>query len=271
MSRLTIPTRHLVAMMTDLVLTASKEPLFPELNAVLLHSERAEIPLDDQRPGTDDDDTDALIEYATTDVLVGTSTDRTIVGQAYAPCSGRLHQLTLISAAAATAIVKVFEPLRKAAPKSGPHELVVDLSGGVLKVSENPVRVPNPVSLTLDVLEDEVENFPHFDAAMTPDRTAEVKRDGKVVAATYGVGLDASHLATIARVSKRRKMPVVWYGFHQLRPTVITVGSWYRAAALPASHGLDDDQLVEPRVPVFAPEWPTKSSAEQPTLVGVSG
>lgn len=269
MSRLTIATRHLVAMMTDLVLTASKEPLFPEVNAVLLHSTRAEIPLDDQRPGGEGDDTDALIEYATTDVLVGTSTDRTIIGQAYAPCTGRLHELTLISSAAATAIVKVFDPLRKAAPKSSPHEVVVELSGGVLKVTESPNWGPSPVSLTLDVLEDEVDNFPHFDAAMQPDTGAEVKRDGKVVAPTYGMGLDAAHLTTIARVSKRRKMPVAWYGFHQLRPTVVTVGSWYRAAVLPASHELDDDQLVEPQVPVFTPEWPVKDKTDQPELAVV--
>jgi hypothetical protein len=270
MSRLTMSTRHLVGMMQDAALTASKEPLFPEICSVLLHSTRAEIPLEDAHPGgEDDDDTGTLIDYATTDVLVATSSDRTIIGQSYAPCTGQFHQLVLITAAGAKAIVQVFDPLRKAAAKTAGHEVVLELSGGVLVVRENPAKVQSPVSLTLDVLDEEIDSFPHFDTAMQPDPGAEVKRDGKVVPATYGVGLDPNHLATLARVSKRRKMPIAWYGFHQLRPVVVTVGSWYRAAVLPASHELEDEQLAGPQVPVFSPEWPTRSAEQSPPLVSV--
>ena len=66
-------------------------------------------------------------------------------------------------------------------------------------------------------------------------------------------------------------MPVAWYDFHQLKASQVTIGSWYRAAALPCTELLEDDQLDGPTVPVFAPRWPDQARAEQPELAVVSG
>jgi hypothetical protein len=269
MSRLTIHTRHLVGMLKDLAHTASTEPLLPAVNSVLLHTDRSEILLEDRRVT----DEDALVEVVTTDVLVGTSTDRTIMGQAHAPCTGRLHAVVLISAAHAKKIVGVFEPLLKAAPKTAPHVVELALSGEVLVISEDRTKIPNPVVLSIGVLDQELEGFPRNVAStMEPEPHKEVKVDGEVVAATLGIGLAGRHLEAVAKVAKRRKMTPVVYSYHQLRPTVVTVGSWYQATLLSESHEVDDDALVEPLVPAFQPPFPPKKEQEQtPPLAVVAG
>jgi len=267
MSRLIVPTRLLVGMCKDIVRTASREPLLAAINSVLIHTARGEIPLVDERTADGDEEAEqALIEYGVTDVLVATSTDRKIIAQCFAPCTGQLHDLVLISAAGAKAIYQVFEPLYKAGGKTT-HEVVLVLEGGTLVIKENPTRVGNPVSLTLEVLDDTmVDKFPRFENAMQPDPAAEVRRDKEVVAPTFGRGMEPQHLVTLGQVAKRRGMPVAWYDFHQLRATQVTIGSWYRAAALPCTEQLEDDQLNEPLVPVWVPNWPSKAKAEQPEL-----
>lgn len=266
MSRATMSTRLLVGMCKDLVRTASKEPLFPAINAVLLFTARGEIPLADEAPPKGGEpDEEALIEYGTTDVMVGTSTDRTIIAQCFAPCTGQLHRTVLITAAGAKAAYQVFEPLYKSGGKVT-HEVVLILEGDTLVIKEAR-RSGHPVSLTLEVLDDQtLENFPRFESAMQPDPTAEVKRDKHVVAPTFGRGLEAQHLVTLGQVAKRRKMPIAWYDFHQLRPSQVTIGAWFRAAALPVTEQLEDEQLDEPTVPIWSPKWPGKSQAEQPEL-----
>jgi hypothetical protein len=271
MSRLTVPTRLLVGMCKDTFRTASKEPLLTAINSVLLHTDRGEIPLVDEVPPDDEDTADeALIEYGVTDVLVATSTDRKIIAQCFAPCTGQLHQPVLISSAGAKAIYQVFEPLYKTVGKTT-HEVVLVLEGGTLVVKENPTRVSNPVSLTLEVLDDDMlDRFPRFESMMQPDPTSEVKRDGKVIAPTFGRGLEPQHLITLGQVAKRRQMPIAWYDYHQLRASQVTIGAWYRAASLPCTERLEDDQLEGPTVPVWGPKWPDRGKSEQPPLVVAS-
>lgn len=267
MSKLRMTTRHLVGMLRDLYRTASTEDLFPEVCTVLLHTERAAIPLETERGQGEDDE--SLMETVTTDVLVGTSTDRTIVAQAHAPCQGRLHGPVLISAADAKAIYLVFEPLYKAAPKQRTHEVVLEFSGDTLRISEALVEA-NPVVLSVSTV-DQLDHFPRNLAdAMDPDPGRAVKRDGQVIARTAGMGIEASHLAALAAVAKRRKMPIMWYVHHQSRPVVVTIGAWYRAAALPAIVDVDDEALDEVLVPVFEPPLPERAeNLETEPLVSV--
>lgn len=257
-----IQTRHLVGMLTDLLRTASTLEEFPHVNAVLLFGDRADIAHDDVKPGDEAKDEDTLgVEFGPTDVLVGTSADLSIMAQCFAPCTGRLTSPILITAADAKAITQRFEPLRKKFPKSkGAHITVLDLSGGVLRVSEDPTLTHTPRVLTFNVLGDEhLENFPDVEKVATINVGEEVKRDGKIVAATWGRGVYGHHWQALAAVAKRRKMTPVWYQHHQLRPARVTIGGWYWAAPVPTTADLEPEALDGPLVETFVPFLPRKA------------
>lgn len=242
MSTLAVPTRYLVGTLQDLVRTAGTDPLVPELGAVLLFTDRGAVPVEDgDGPGGS----------VPSDVLVGWSTDGTVAAQAHTACTGRWHEPVLVSAASAVAVVDCFKQFTKGS-RAGPHEVVLEYSGGVLRVSEDPAVSTTPMVLVVDVMVDELDAFPDVGRVLAPAR-GEVRQNGLVVAPTYGVGLDAAHLAVIAAVAKRRKMRPVLYTDHQSRPVVVGVGAWYRAGLVPVSDGVGDVELGGPVVPVFTP------------------
>lgn len=263
MSTIKIPTRYLVGMLKDLGHTAGTEPLFPELCAVLLHTDRADVTIESH-----DNDEEPLIDVVPSDVLIGTSTDRSIIGQAHCPCEGSLHRPVLVSAVDAKAIVSVFTPLMKSLPKTETHETELELRGQTLTVAESDTQVPGGTEMSVSVL-DCITEFPWKVAeALTPDPDAEVRDDNqRVVGPTYGTGVAGDHLAALGAVAKRRRMQPVWYGSHQQHVVVVTIGDWYRAALVPRSAAVED-ALAEPLVPVFQPEFPTKvGSVTEPMAV----
>lgn len=253
MSEVKVATRHLVGMMEDLTRTACKErDELPSLSAVLLSSDHADVAVEDEEGG----EGLPLVEEFPRDVLVGTSTNTTIMGQAHAPCDGLFHRVVLVSVRDATAIKDVFKPLAKTAG-SEKHMTRMVLSGDVLTVSEDPEQVPGGMVLSMQVMDP--EGFP-LTGVMEPDLVTEVtvRQEGSgglvVVPPAYGTGVSAEHLLVLGAVAKRRAMPLVWYRHHQSRGVVVTVGAWYRAVVQPVA--LDPGEVEGPLVPVFRPPFP---------------
>ncbi|MCA1695667.1 MAG: hypothetical protein LC749_13585 [Actinobacteria bacterium] len=267
MSTVEVATRHLVGLLQDLLRTAAKEKLSPGLSGVLLHSDHADIQIE----STDDEGGAPLIEEAPSDVLIGTSTTTRICGQAHVPCVGRFHRLVLVSSRDADAIVDVFGPLVKSMG-SETHLTEMVLSGDTLTVSEDPDQVPGGNVLSVHVMD--TEGFPTgVAAAMEPDPHAVVKVADKhggeplVIPASYGTGVFHEHLAAVAAISKRRKMPIRWYRSHQRRGMVVEVGAWYRALLSPVPLDSETDEELRPQVPVFPPPFSAKDGDRASALV----
>lgn len=258
MSTITIPTRDLVGLLEDAVLTAAdKKKERAALMSVLLHTDSGLWPI--AVDGTDDDG-DPLFDEVPSDLLVATSSNMTMVGQAHTACSGQLHKPVLISLLDADAVIDVFKPLVAGRlPKTVTHETVITVSAGTLIVSENPNQIPGGKSVTATVME--LDDFPrNLTDVLQPDPKAPVTLNGHDVAPSYGTGLDGDDVGILAKVARRRKMHIVLYRSHQSHRLVATIGQAYRAVMMPL--GLKDGEGAEPLVDVFTPDLPARHQLE---------
>lgn len=82
MSTILVPTRQLVGLLSDLILTSGTDPDVPATRGILLHTADGEYLPD--LPGADPDQ-EPLFGPSGAQLLVGTSTDFYAVGQAHAP------------------------------------------------------------------------------------------------------------------------------------------------------------------------------------------
>jgi hypothetical protein len=263
MSTIAIDTRHLVGLMTDLVRTAHKDPLFPHLNAVLLHTDNATAAVDDGDGGE---------ELMESEVLVVTSTTGRMIGQGHAPCNGQLHRPVLVSATDAKSISQVFTSLMKLVDKKTvTHRTQLELTGNTLTVSEDEEVVESGFELSLQVLgEEAVDDFPrNLEWALAPDPHFEVVgKDQIVIPPSYGTGVRGDDLGVVGAISKRRAMEPIVYRSHQTRSVVVTIGSQYRMTMAPWPLNTETDEHVTPQVPVFQPKLPKRAKKDQPALIG---
>lgn len=248
MTETVLPTRALVGLLTDLALTASTDPELPELRSVLLHTDRGEYLLD----VPDDDDTEApLISPLESGLLVGTSTDRIVVGQAHTPAKGELPRPVRVALEDVAALVKVFKPLIGKLGKQTTHRTRIELAGDVLTVREDPRQVPDGVAVVVPALD--AEAFPPMWQFMSPDPTQLTPdADGVVVEPSYGTAYGPRFVEIFGRIGRRRVMPVRWYRHHQSRVVVVEIGASYRAAVRPLTLK-DPGELAAPMVRVFTP------------------
>lgn len=267
MSSMTLPTRGLVGLLEDVVLTTlDKKMEVPHLSAVLLHTARGpwQIPVED----AEDDGGEPLFDEVTSDLLIGSTTCLSMIGQGHTACTGSLHRPVLISRLDADAVIDVFKPLVSGRlPKTVTHQTVLTLSAGSLIVSEDPTQVPGGVSVSLAVMD--LDPFPrNIGELLAPDPTAKVVIDKQEVPSSYGTGLDGDHLNVLAKVARRRKMPIAFYRSHQRHRIVVTIGQAYRAVLVSIPLKEDDSQHTGPLVEVFTPDLPARSKdAETKPLV----
>lgn len=243
MSTLTLPTRELVGLLEDTVLTAGSDPDAPHLAAVLLDCDTADVVVLGS-PGE--------IEHGP--VLVATSTDdQSMAAQAHTACMGRLHKPVLVSVVDVLPLIRVFKPLTGSG-RTTTKQVQLEVTGETLTVSEDPQWFPDGISVTVPTLD--LADYPRtVPTLLQPDPEGLVLVDGQAVAPSYGTGHGYGHLEIFAKIGKRRKMQVRFYRHHQRRPVVVEIGSMYRAAFLPCA--LDwEEQYDEPQVPVFTPRLP---------------
>lgn len=244
MSTATLPTSTLVGLLTDLILTTTPDPEL-STSAVLLHSEYG---LNEWMFCQGNSSSAAPLDTAPTDLLVGTSTNGDMTAQAHTPTQGLLHRPVLVGVEDAKAIVRVFKG------RDVSDTTVIELSGEILTITEDPDEAPKGRSLHVSVLD--VTEYPTGIATvLDPDPTLPVPdQDGVVIEPSYGMGLNPLHLLVVGTVGKRRKMPVAWYRHHQHRAIVAEVGAAYRCVIQPVQ--LEErKQQVESQVRVFTPPW----------------
>lgn len=266
MSSVTLPTRGLVGMLEDAVLTTADPKLeLSHLSAVLLDTAHGDwaFPAEEQDPDADE----PLFQHAATDLLVASSTNVAMLAQVHTPCTGRLHKPILMSRMDAAAVIKVFKPLITARlPKPMIHQTVITYTGQTVIVSEDPAQVPGGKSVTMSALD--LEEFPRNVADLLEvDPTKPVKVGSRVVPPSYGTGYEGVYFEVLAKVAKRRKMIARVYWYHQSGRVRAEIGGAYTAVMVPVPLP-DPVQYDEPQVPVFAPNLPqrAKDTATEPLV-----
>lgn len=251
MSTIVAPTRMLVGMLTDLLLTASTDADSPDIGGVLLHTCDGEFVSDE--PDAEDDE-EPLIGAVPTKLLVGTTTDRYVIGQAHMPIEsdGPLGWLDLVfvDRGDAKAVITEFGERQKQAGKKMLHRCELNVSGGTLTVREDPILFPGGLRMAFAV--GDGENFPPVAERMQPDPTViEVGPDGERIDSAYGTGFSPVHLEKFVKIGKRRQMPLAMYRHHHRRTVVVEIGASYRAAVNPYQLDEDHGQHLAPTVRVF--------------------
>jgi hypothetical protein len=260
MSSTTLPTRYLVGLLEDAVLTTADPKMeLPHLAAVLLGTDRGNWRIPVESDATDADD-EPLFDDVTSDLLVGWSTNLGMVAQVHTACQGQLHKPILISRMDADAIVDVFKPLvSKRLPKTVTHQTLITASGGTVIVSEDPNQVPGGVSVTVTAMD--LDPYPRNIAAMfdiNPDQPVII--DTKEVPRSYGTGFEFSQLEVLAKVAKRRKMPIAMYQHHQRARIRVEIGEAYTVILQPLPLNEDNGQQHDPLIEVFTPDLPKKEA-----------
>lgn len=248
-------------MLEDAVRTAGGKDQ-PVISSVLLSTDRTEVEVSE-----DESPTEALIDVVESDVLVASSTNGTMVGQGHTWCTGTLHRSVLLSLIDVKAVIAVFGDLVTGRLGKGQtHRTRIELSGDTVAFSEDPEQVHDNTVISLNALP--LDDYPtNLPAMLQPDPTIPQRNPttNAVVEPSYGTGFAAEHLAIVVAVSKRKKMPIAVYRYHQQGRLLVTVGSYWRCVFLPTK--LDDEagQYEDAQVPVFMPRLPAK--AETPPLV----
>lgn len=263
MSSIKLPTRGLVGLLEDAVLTTADPKMeIPHLTAVLLHTAKGtwNIPVED----AEEDDGTPLFESVPSQLLVASSTSLSMIGQAHTMCTERLHKPLLVSKMDCEAVIDVFKPLiSKRLPKTVTHTTVITYSGGTVIVAEDPDQVPDGVSVTLTAMD--LDPYPRNIAdLLNVDPHVPVVVDGQEIPASYGTGLDTKLVDVLGKVSKRRKMPVAMYRHHQRGRIVVEIGEAYRAVLMPVPLKEDTGQHAEPQIEVFTPPLPKREDATKP-------
>lgn len=254
MSTITLPTRMLVSLLDDLLLTAGKDPDLPHVLGVLLHTAHGEFVLDLPPDG---DEQPLFSSMKDMTLLVGTSTDAYAVAQAHAPATpsvtgGGWTGAAFVSSSDARAVVAAFKPLIGTLGREVTHNTVLDLAAGRLTVSEDPTQVPDGLSMWF--LVGDGSEFPAAGRVLSPDPTVqETGLDGEIIPPSYGSGLPARYVEIFGKVGKRRQMPLAVYRHHQHAPIVVEVGASYRAVVKPLPLDEESGQHHAPMIRVFDP------------------
>jgi hypothetical protein len=267
-SNVTLATRDLVNLLKDVRLTAGSDEDYPQLAAVLLDCDRADVRIE----SPNDEGGEPLIDVIPSNVLVASAMDGfTMASQGHAPCDGWLHRAVLIATDDVDAVAATFAKKAKAAPKSDMHRTKVSISGDGVTFSEVHPAVLNGTTMTVRC--QDLSEYPHgIETTLAPDPvTVVTDRDTKKpVLPEVGSGFAPAGWDVVSKVERNRKMPAVLYRYHHRRLHVVEVGTMWRAVFHPIK--LDDpDHHKAPQVPVFAPRLPKKDAedpdAEQSALV----
>lgn len=207
---LTIPTKALVGLLTDLAHTAADPAEAEATAAVLLHSARGHVGGD---PGK-------------TDLFVGTSTDSTLLGHAHTPCYGSVAPM-LWPIGEVKAVLAVLKPLAKIKE----HTTEIALDAQVVTVAETKTLFGGlEVSFKGFAVEDWPTEGVH--RLLTVLRTTPGERHPDDPAPRTDI--HASRLAPFLKIASRRGEPLRLFRWHQHVPIVIEIGSAYRGITRPS-------------------------------------
>lgn len=247
-----IASHLLVGLLMDLVHTAHHDPAVGgAIAGVLLHSDRGELGSD---PGK-------------TDLLIGTSMNRVVLGHGYMRAEGVLEPMLWLLDDV-RAVIAVLKPKVKAAKEDEDHHRVAIRTTGddMVEIVEDPDQkplfddAPWRMSFTLGRLVDYPRGV--WDLLRNAAQINPMVKDGlMVVPALARTDFNAAALAPFVAVAKRRKCAVETYRRHQRLPVHVQIGSDYRGAIMPESYPDGPSARVEGEAPdaaVFEPVLPPR-------------
>lgn len=241
MSTFTIETRHLLELLDSLVSTASADPKDGAIAGVLLHTVRGPLGAE---PGM-------------TDLLVGTSCNRFVVGHTYVPAFGQLGGPVLWRIDDVKMVISAYQPKVK---NSKDHAVEIRVEGGVVGISEAEDALFDADGLKLEFTVGRLAEYPRNAWTLLKRVSdAQILRDGlDLVQVLPRTDLGPAVLEPFVRVAKARKMPLELYRYHQRLPLLVQIGPSYRGAV--ATYKWDDDRPGgaghAPDAEVYAPTLP---------------
>jgi hypothetical protein len=230
-----IQTRALIGLLTDLVVTAAKDPDAGAIAGVLLHTSRGAI---GDEPGQ-------------TDLLCGGSTDRFVVGHTYAACTGQFDVPTLWAARDIKSLIAVF---KEPAKRDEFHAVDITRDGVLITVREDPNLFDD--GLRLSFAQIPLDTYPGVAMYRNLDRlTANVVQnsDGQLVDALPRTDLGSAQMDVFVKIAARRKSPVQMYRTHQAEAILVQIGHEYRGVLLPSKYQPDGDES-RPDADVYQPD-----------------
>lgn len=207
---LTIPTKALVGLLTDLAHTAADPAEAEATAAVLLHSARGHL---GAAPGK-------------TDLLVGTSTDSVLLGHAHTQCYGSVAPM-LWPISDTKAVLGALKPLAKI--KEHTTEIAVDAER--ITVAETP-NLFGGLELSFKGLDIEAWPTEGVHRMLTVLRTTPSMPNPDEPAPRTDI--HASRLAPFLKIASRRSEPLQFFRWHQYVPIVVQIGDAYRGITRPS-------------------------------------
>lgn len=241
MSSINVRTSDLVHLLAQLIHTSSKQLSEGPTAAILLHTVRGER---GEEPGT-------------IDLLVGTSTDRTVIGHTNTYAHGQLHRATLWHIDDARAVVASFRPKLK---NDKDHHVAIQLEGDKVTVAAEDDLLEEGFRLTF--AEASISDYPRYlwrrirDISIAPEVLDPTTKRPIPVSDRTDVG--PGRLAPFVKVAGLIGSPIELYRSHQNLPILVQIGHQYRGALMPVvwDDGLDRAAGEAPSAEVYAPDLP---------------
>lgn len=245
-----VESAALVGLLTDLVQTAGSvdEDGLP-CAAVLLHSTRV----------------DRRSEPGKVDLLVGTSTDRFMVGHTWADADGQLPGPMLWPLVEVRTVIAALRLKIRGEKDSGPkHRVCLRRVGDRVEIVEDsPQRsmFGDGDAWEFAFVLASLDDYPRglWSLLSTGDQSIPAPyrdTDGEVVEALPRADYDTERLAQFVRIAKRRAWPLQTFRRHHRLPTHIQIGWGYRGLILPVRWNEEHEDGLCPDVAVHDPKLP---------------
>jgi hypothetical protein len=232
-----VRTKDLIGLLQALVHTAASEPDEGSIHGVLLHTARGYASAEPGKSG----------------LLVGTSTDTTVVGHTWTLAAGAIRP-TLWPLGEVRAVIGV---LRQMSRNDKEHCVDIRADGDQVTVEEAETLLGAGASYTFDAGDASV--FPPVWRVLTdaPIRPSVVPdEDGHEVPAGLRTVVTESMLAPFAAIAKARSEPIEIYRYHQRLPVLLAIGSNYRGALMPLKQPDDYQAAQHPEDGVYPADLP---------------
>lgn len=204
-----IATHELVGLLTDLSHTAADPATAGATAGIHLHTARGYVGED---PGA-------------CDLLVGTSTDRTVLGHAHTACSGQADVPMLWPIGDVKAVLAVLKPLAK----DHDHAVEISREDDEFVVAEGPDLFGGGLSLRFGCADP--EEFPTEPWSLLAEVRMSPPEGSNPVAPR--TDFPADRLAPFQKIASRRNSMLTMFRYHQRLPVHIEIGPSYRGVVSP--------------------------------------
>lgn len=254
-----VESEGLLTLLQDLVATALSKVDEGPLAAVLLHTDRGQLYGEDA---------------GSTDILVGSSANRRVVGHAYVRAEGHLPAMlwSVIHVRPLIGTLKEFVKRDKDS-ESDKHAVKVRVDGEHVELVEDPTQGSLfgeklwSTRLPLDDLND----YPRWvwDVLALGDKIADepVFDAGREVDPLPRTDFDPDDLSPFVAIGKRRKCDLEVYIRHQRSPVHVQIGPSYRGLVIPRSYADGSASRAAGTVPdarVYDPKLPPRVEPTPP-------